>query len=61
MFELTMWNASFTDFFKSSDTIPLLGNNYYLQIKETGFAKQLKALTGWACANLFENFRKPVE
>ncbi len=40
------------------DTIALMGNNYSLQIKETGFAEQFYAShrMGGDCTNLFENF-----
>jgi hypothetical protein len=40
MFELATWLASFLDFSYTSDTIALLGNNYCMQIIETGFAEQ---------------------
>ncbi len=41
------------------DTIALLGNNYSLQIMETGFAEQFYASHRVGPAsNLFENFRK---
>ena len=53
LFELSVWCEKCV----ASDTIALLGNNYCLQILETGFAEWFYAShRDGACTNFIENF-----